>query len=82
MPVDCLIGTSKRRVPIITLPFLWRSQGGCVYLRNEDGCDIIIGPRVADKKLGRLVPACNRPSMGDAWERRLEPDETVTIWNT
>lgn len=65
--------------PEVKMPFLWKSNSGCVYLRNVDEQDIIIGPKIADKKVGRMADPVHPSS--DAWERRLRGGEFITLSN-
>lgn len=63
--------------PPIVKPFLWESTTGCVYLRNVDNQDIIVGPKVCDRKMGRVTT----PYTDDAaaWARRLDKGAGITI---
>lgn len=59
-------------------PFLWMAQSGCIYLRNADGRDIIICPRVCNEKLGKMIPD-GYYSTEYAWGERLTTGATVTL---
>lgn len=71
----------ERLVPkfIVKKPFLWSSEGGCIYLRNIEGQDIIIVPRVVDDKVGRVV-AYNLTD-AEAWMKRLMPSTEISLCN-
>lgn len=63
----------------IEKPFLWASDSGCVYLRNVDSDDIIVGPRICDEKLGKVTESCTSDEA--AWIRRLRPGGSVKLEN-
>lgn len=69
---------SKAIIPSCSdFPFLWESTRGCVYLRNCEGKDIIIGPRVCDNKVGRVVVTYLDDK--EAWARRLPFGSSVIL---
>lgn len=77
MSIKCNVSTSRCPPPRISYPFMWQSEGGCTYLRNADGSDVIIAPRICDQKVGKVC--LQNKNDFDAWDRRLPPGSTVTL---
>lgn len=65
----------------MSFPFLWRSKGGCVYLRNNEGFDIIIGPVSLMGEIGKVCPGEGRVDNATAWEQRLSPSVVIELSN-
>jgi hypothetical protein len=62
-----------------SLPFLWKTPSGCVYLRNKLGYDIIIAPNNCDEKLGKQVSGVY--PLNEAWDNRLMLAESIILRN-
>ena len=58
-------------------PFMWQSSAGCVYLRNDQGKDVIVGPLICDQKVGLITEPYTNDD--EAWARRLPKGSQVVL---